>query len=473
VDDQEDYVLTMKSLLELEGHEISSALSGEACLEILKKEYFDLILLDFYMPGGMTGEDVVKALREVNPYVQIVLQTGYSGELPPREMFRRLDIQGYHDKADGPERLLLWVDVGLRASYMVQLLNKSRQGLRYILDVTPDLHKIQPVEELLQGILLQVSGLMGVVSAFLAVMPEGRLRGFEEAGVDGFLAMYGDGSELRIKAATGKFAGLESYEGTLAEEGRQAIDEALHARQARLLGGCSVMPLAIGDTTLGIIYVEKRLEQSEDLELLKIFANQAAVAIQNSRLYEMATIDTLTGVFTRRFFEQWLVRELRTTFRVKQRLSVLMIDMDRFKDINDRAGHLAGDQALATMGGVLRKATRSADIVARYGGDEFIVLLPLTPLERARIVADRILEFLALASVPGPEGKLPLEVSIGMVDIDGALFPAEGVPIPVPQSYYEKMAELLVARADAAMYEAKRQSGSRLRAGDCVGWLPF
>ena len=130
------------------------------------------LLLDYYMPG-MTGEQVVTELRLFNPYVQIILQTGYASEQPPRALLRRLDIQGYYDKSEGPDKLLLWTEVGLKSAYVIQLLHKSRQGLRYILDVTPDMHKIQSLADLLQGILLQVTGLLGAASSFLALLPEG------------------------------------------------------------------------------------------------------------------------------------------------------------------------------------------------------------------------------------------------------------------------------------------------------------
>ena len=128
VDDQEDYLVTTTSLLQREGHEVVTALHGATALDLLHKQHFDLLLLDYYMPGGMTGEELVTKIREFNPYVQVILQTGYAGEYPPREMLKRLDIQGYHDKTEGPDKLLLWVDVGLKALYTLELLYKSRQG---------------------------------------------------------------------------------------------------------------------------------------------------------------------------------------------------------------------------------------------------------------------------------------------------------------------------------------------------------
>jgi len=164
VDDSLEYLEATRMMLEREGHQILTATNGPEALEILRNSKVDLLLLDYFMPG-MTGEEVVAELRKFNHYVQVILQTGYASEQPPRELLRRLDIQGYYDKSEGPDKLLLWTDVGLKTAYTIQLLQKSRQGLRYILDVTPELHRIQPLQDLLQGILLQIAGLLGASHA--------------------------------------------------------------------------------------------------------------------------------------------------------------------------------------------------------------------------------------------------------------------------------------------------------------------
>jgi CheY-like chemotaxis protein len=125
VDDNEEYLASTVRLLAREGHDVFSASSGKAGLEIARRERLDVVLVDYFMPA-MTGEQFVLELRTFAPYVQVVLQTGYSSERPAREMLRRLDIQGYHDKSEGPDKLCLWVDVAIRAAFTLQLLQKSR-----------------------------------------------------------------------------------------------------------------------------------------------------------------------------------------------------------------------------------------------------------------------------------------------------------------------------------------------------------
>lgn len=115
VDDQEEALISTKLLLEREGHQVFTAISGEGALALLRPGQFELIIIDYFMPS-MSGEELVQQIRMIDEDVQVLLQTGYSGEKPPREVLHLLDIQGYHDKSEGPDHLLLWVDVALKAS---------------------------------------------------------------------------------------------------------------------------------------------------------------------------------------------------------------------------------------------------------------------------------------------------------------------------------------------------------------------
>src|SRR5262252_9192379 len=409
-DDNLDYLQVTKRLLEREGHTVLTASAGQEALEILKRDRIDLLLLDYYMPG-MTGEQVVTELRRWNPYVQVILQTGYASEQPPRELLRRLDIQGYYDKSEGPDKLLLWTEVGLKAAYSIQLLNKSRQGLRYVLEVTPELHKLQSLTELLRGILLQVTGLLGAANSFPALWPDG--AGEPAPLPEGFLAIMED-NELIVRAGSGRFdapAGPAAsaalrVEQQLAPERLDLVRRAMEGGRIQIAHGATVVPLRVSDSPIGIIYLDRPAVLEQDIELLQIFANQAAVAIHNTQLYEMATLDPVTGAYSRRFFEQWMVRELRAAFSARQPASLLLVDVDNMKGINDVAGHLAGDEALSMIGKSLRDAVRAADMVGRYGGDEFAVMLPQTPLAGAERVARRVLQLVTGKKLQATDGPL-------------------------------------------------------------------
>jgi len=126
VDDQEETLESVRLLLEREGHRVLTASSGAEALPLLATEKVHLALVDYLMPR-MTGEELVARIREIDPTIQVILQTGYAGEKPAREMLRRLDINGYHDKAEGPEKLLLWVDVALKAYAQLERVTEAER----------------------------------------------------------------------------------------------------------------------------------------------------------------------------------------------------------------------------------------------------------------------------------------------------------------------------------------------------------
>ena len=462
VDDDREYLEAMALLLEHEGHRVLRATYGEEALDVLRRQPVDLLLLDYYMPG-LNGEEVVARLREFNPYVQVILQTGYAAEQPPRDMLRRLNIQGYYNKSESIDKFLMWVDLGLKAAATVHYLDSNRQGLRYVLEATPALHKIQPLDDLLREILNLATGLLTMTRGPVA-------GGAPEPPPAGFLALQEDDAELRLRAGQGRFSAGQRVKACLPPEQAEQVLQGLHQGEIQQVVGAVVLPLRVGGVPLGGIYLEWPGRPLPDRELLQIFGNQAAVAIQNVQLYEMATLDPLTGVYARRFLEQWLLRELRTAYRVGQPISLLMVDLDRLKQLNDSLGHLAGDQALAELGNVLRRAVRTSDIVGRYGGDEFVVILPQTPADGAEIVALRLLELMAAARLVLPGTVAELTGSVGLGTLTPPAFARGEVPHPVSQAYFQMMAQALLLRADEALYRAKRQGGRQLCCSPASDW---
>jgi GGDEF domain-containing protein len=153
-----------------------------------------------------------------------------------------------------------------------------------------------------------------------------------------------------------------------------------------------------GDDTLGWIGVEDGpragFERGEMRDFLLELSRAAAIPAVNVRRHaaalEMAMRDPLTGLFNRRALEVFLGREAQIALRYQRPLSVVIADLDRFKEVNDRHGHAAGDRVLRAAGRVLSSTVRRADLVVRFGGDEFVVLLPDTPLSAARQLAQRL-----------------------------------------------------------------------------------
>jgi len=257
----------------------------------------------------------------------------------------------------------------------------------------------------------------------------------------------------------------------LSHEEFQQLSETLRSGTIQRFDAKSIVPLRVGEHTVGALWLEHAPLRDEVAELLLVYSNQATVAIQNMVLYEMAALDPLTGVHARRFFENWMRREIRTAFRSMQCVSVMMLDMDGLKEINDTGGHLVGDQALAMVGKVLRVATRENDVVGRLGGDEFAVVLPHTDAEGAASVGERLLELLRERTVQLPGGCRTLSGSIGLSTLPVHEFGSDGFERPIPASYFQAMAEALLERADGALYVAKASGKNRLCTAEPVAWV--
>lgn len=245
--------------------------------------------------------------------------------------------------------------------------------------------------------------------------------------------------------------------GTRADEREGPLARA--RRDATGAGAVMAAPLQYRGKVFGVLNAVNRTDQAEfgrtDLILLEAMANQAAIAIENARLFDevqrLAVTDDLTGLSNRRGFFELARRELERAERTHRPLSVLMLDIDRFKNVNDTYGHAVGDEVLRHLADRCRHAVRDIDLVGRYGGEEFSVLLPETNLKTAHEVAERIRASIADAPFDTAVGPLPIKVSVGL-----ALATNDG----------EESIERLLDRADSAMYLAKQRGGDAVESLD-------
>ncbi|MEI8388749.1 MAG: diguanylate cyclase [bacterium] len=154
------------------------------------------------------------------------------------------------------------------------------------------------------------------------------------------------------------------------------------------------LPLIVKDEAIGVINIsnkkDKNLFNQDDLDFMGALANQAAIAISNAQLYKLAITDSLTKLYTRRHFEYILDNELRRSQRYKHNMTLLMMDIDNFKAINDTYGHQIGDETLKQIAGVILSTLRKMDMPSRYGGEEFAVILPETHKENSKKIAERL-----------------------------------------------------------------------------------
>ncbi len=214
------------------------------------------------------------------------------------------------------------------------------------------------------------------------------------------------------------------------------------------------LPLTSREHRLGVLYfyrTDRDTFTPAEIELLTTFASLTAGAIENAQLYartqQQARTDTLIGMDNRREFQRQLDAEAERARRHERPLSMLMFDLDHFKQINDTYGHPAGDEVLRAFAARIRNELRPADRAARYGGEEFSVILPETTADGARIMAERMRQSVANAPIRLADGReIRLTVSAG-----GSCYP-EDTDSP----------EELVARADQALYAAKEAGRNRI-----------
>ncbi|GAB4504166.1 MAG: histidine kinase N-terminal 7TM domain-containing protein [Anaerolineales bacterium] len=216
------------------------------------------------------------------------------------------------------------------------------------------------------------------------------------------------------------------------------------------------IPLAVRGQVIGLLAIDSmHLNRftDEDVKMAVAFADQVAIALENARLYEeaqnMALTDALTGLYNRRGLFEIGRLEFSRARRNKRPFSALMIDIDYFKRVNDLHGHAIGDQALQGLAMHLNRITRDIDIVGRYGGEEFVVLLSDTPLDAAQEIAERLRATVEKSSLPTDSGHLRVTISVGVA--------ASSPETPD--------LETLIARADQALYKAKHRGRNRVEAG--------
>jgi len=213
----------------------------------------------------------------------------------------------------------------------------------------------------------------------------------------------------------------------------------------------AVVPLIFQGSFLGLLMVRSDVASREwadnELLLLHTVADQLAVAVNQAHLFaqmqQQALTDSLTGCYNRRSFELQLERDLHLATRMRQPLSLIMLDLDNFKHINDQAGHDAGDAALCMLADNVRAELRAVDTAARFGGDEFVIILPQANQEGAMLVAERLRKRISEMEVP-EYGQVTASFGV-------ATFPA-----------HASSRDTLLVAADRALYNSKDAGRNRV-----------
>lgn len=299
VDDEIGIIDSLSVVLKRSGYSFTGVIDPLDAIDKVKNEHFDLMILDFLM-YPIHGDKVVQTIREFNTELYILLLTGHKDLAPPLETIRALDIQGYCEKSDRFDQLLLLVESGIKSISQMRTIKKFRDGLNRILQAVPKIYQLQPIGSILEEILSEIMPLVDSENAFILVDESMDL----EAGNKSIFKGIG-----KYKAEINYF--MEMLSPSLMEH----IGFARISKQLVKLEQGVIIPL-INEyhQAIGVIYVEGK-NIGEGLKLLEIYSNQAASSINNAFLHSLVNVknDELN-----RTYEQLKMRYMDTIEALRQ-----------------------------------------------------------------------------------------------------------------------------------------------------------
>jgi len=216
-----------------------------------------------------------------------------------------------------------------------------------------------------------------------------------------------------------------------------------------------VIPLKSKNSINGLIFLSQKIMENsytdQDFQFLEKMAKFASIAVENSRLYRMATLDRMTGLFIHHYFQERLVEEIKRSERTGTPLTLIMADLDHFKNVNDTYGHQQGDIILKGTAAIIHQNIRAFDIASRYGGEEFAVILTETDIDAAYTIAERLRKKIEAAVYKNNLKDINITISIGLAQFDHKI---------------DKNGIDLIKRSDTALYSAKALGRNRVIKSD-------
>lgn len=442
VDDDPALLQVLTRFLQGQGFAVEAHQRGETALAAVEQQEPAVALLDLNLPD-LSGLEVMRRLKATRPDTEVILFTGLGG-LDSAVAALRLGAYDYLVKSELklPE-LAAVVERALERRHLTRANRELVEDLKQAREAlaqrrAQELVQIRRIGERLAGPLTLEGLTQGLADLIWESLPLSCLS----------LTIRGPGGEVREEAERLRqpsphqlAAWKEWCRGFLTRGGDPDPPPPGWAVVWGTLSADPLRGLAAGGRPTPF--------EPEETELFRIFLLQGEAALRNLLLFEevkgLAIRDGLTGLYNYRYFREMLTQQVGQSRRYGWPLSLLFVDLDDFKVVNDTLGHPAGDVVLKTVAGYLRRAVRAADLLCRYGGEEFVILLPQTPPEQAEILANRLRAGIAGLSIPLPERELFVTVSIGVA----ALTPgADG--------------DALVAAADQALYRAKEGGKNRV-----------
>jgi diguanylate cyclase (GGDEF)-like protein len=435
VDDEPTSLMLLQEILKAHNHVVRPFNNGELALRSIMVEAPELILLDIRMPG-MNGFEICRQIKENKRLkdIPVIFITAASDMEDKVRAFEEGGVD-YITKPFQKEEVVARVNTHIALSHTIQrmkniadALRKSEESLKlaqsiahlghWVLDIKSG--QIDCSDELYRILGIAEQGTITNSDAFLqTVHPDDR----ERVAIHLNAVQSGSGFDLefRIVSQSGKVSVVHGKGEVFCLDG---------GNQKKVIG------------TIQDIH-EYEHDQTRMLGVIQDITERKAL---QSKLEEQANTDSLTGCDSRRHFLEHAEGELLRTRRYGGEMSMLMLDLDHFKSVNDTYGHQIGDMALRNMVHVCQKLLRDVDVIGRIGGEEFAILLPETGGERALEIADRLCQAFAAAELASEDGALfHVTASIGVSSI----------------STEDTSIDEIIRRADHALYKAKNSGRNR------------
>jgi two-component system cell cycle response regulator len=446
VDDIPANVKLLEARLTAEYFDVTSASSGPQALQLCAAAPCDIILLDVMMPG-MDGFEVCRRLKADTrtQHIPVVMVTALD---QPADRVRGLEA-GADDFLTKPVSDIALLTRVRSLVRLKQLTDELRLRAMTTLDLGLPNAEAPPAFDGADGRVLIVddrrSSYERLAQAF---------RGVQQVEIETkpqealFRAAEGDYDLMMVSLALTDFDGLRLCSQVRSIERVRSLPMLVLVEaddNARLM---RALDMGVNDYLMRPVDRQEMLARVATQIRKKRYADRLRDTLQHS--LELAITDGLTGLYNRRYFEGHLGTQVQEARREDRPLSVLVLDIDYFKSVNDTYGHDAGDDVLREFARRVRKAVRGVDLCCRYGGEEFVVVMPETDLGTAYAAAERIRERIAAQPFPisGRTREIPVTISVGVAGLAGR----DDTPAK------------LIKRADEALYAAKRNGRNRVAA---------
>ncbi len=486
IEDHKDMRVIIKKYLGENGFNPIGAETAEIGLELFHDQPPDLVLMDLMLPG-MSGLDAIRSIKKEqreDSYIPVIIITAKNDI---DDIVEGLD-SGADDYVVKPfhfDELLARIKTALRLKELNELLvrqshdleaanieisklnktllGKNRQlrkniyNLHSLFEISLELNSILELNQLVNSVLLTMVGQFSCRNALFLFAFKKNISRFEVVNSKGFyakelkhlLVMREDSLLLYLKKH-GQPALVSKVPAALREKSPalKTLDD---------LNIELITPLIIKNSVEGLICLGPRVKDqpydTQALEEISILSNIISIAVSNAALYheveELSYTDGMTELHNFRYFELRLKEEVKRHLRTDSGLTLLILDVDNFKNYNDTLGHPAGDRVLRKLASILKQTVRENDIVARYGGEEFAVILPAVDKQGGLILAERLRETVEKTYFEHeeiqPGGKVTVSIGVSSMPTDATTH------------------QDLMNKSDMALYKAKHDGRNRVR----------